>query len=214
MKIVILLYPGLTVLDAIGPYEILGQLPKTEILFVAKEKGNIKADTGFLELVASHSISDIDQCDILLIPGGGGSKNVRKDQTILDWIRKIHPTTHYTTSVCNGSLILGAAGLLKGSTATTYWADEKRLQLYGATYRNERWVQEGKIITAAGVSAGIDMALMLVAKFAGDDMAKMIQLGVEYDPQPPFDCGSVKKSDPAHVALLIKHHEAGASDVS
>lgn len=213
MKIVILLYPELTVLDAIGPYEVLAQIPGVEVIFAAKEEGPVMADTGFLTLIASHALSDLESCDILLVPGGGGSKQAKKDPEILDFIRKMHTETKYTTSVCNGSLILGAAGLLDGLTATTYWADEKELPAYGAQYKLARWVEEGKIITAGGVSSGIDMALMLVSRLKGDNMAKMIQLGIEYDPNPPFDCGSVPKANPEHVKKLL-HYMGRSSDAA
>ena len=203
MKIAILLYEEMTALDAIGPYEVLAQLPDVEVCFTAEQKGLVRTDTGFLRLSADHDFSSISEADILLVPGGPGDERVRQSPNILDWIRMIHEQTKFTTSVCTGSLILAAAGILKGVPATTYWARMEVLRNLGALPTSERFVEHGKIITAAGVSVGIDMALRLVQKIHGDDYAQAIQLGIEYDPQPPFDSGSPSKA-PSHIVELVK----------
>ena len=203
MKIAILLYEEMTALDAVGPYEVLSQLPKAEVCFTAEKKGLVQTDTGFLRLSADYDLSDVSQADILLVPGGPGDRGVQQRPDVLDWIRMIHEQTRFTTSVCTGSLILGAAGLLKDLRATTYWARMEVLRKFGAIPTSERVVEQGKIITAAGVSAGIDMALRLVQKISGDDYAQAVQLGIEYDPQPPFDSGSPAKA-PSHIVDLVK----------
>ena len=196
MKIAILIYDGITMLDAIGPYEVLAQLPNVEIFFVAKQKGEIKADTGFVNINAKYGFDDISAADILLIPGSAiGFVTVMKDKESLEWVRKIHKTTQYTTSVCSGSLILSAAGLLKGIKATSHWKPINMLKEFGATPVRERFVHEGKIITAAGVSAGIDMALYLVNEIAGEQLTKSIQLLIEYDPNPIYNSGNYSNCD-------------------
>lgn len=208
MKIAILLYPNFTALDAIGPYEMLAHIPGNTVSFVAKDKGLIAADSGVLKIEATHSIDEIDSCDILIIPGGHGEFAVRDDEKTITWIQKIHETTRFTTSVCTGSMLLAKAGVLEGLNATSHWAAEKWLPEFGATYQAERWVEEGKIITAAGVSAGMDMALYLIAKIFGEDAAKTVQLATEYDPLPPFDSGSVAKANPQAVTRILQLFEA------
>jgi transcriptional regulator GlxA family with amidase domain len=203
VKTAILLYEDMTALDAIGPYEVLSQLPDAEVCFTAEHKGLVKVDSGFLRLSADYDFSSISSADILLIPGGPGDERVRQSSNTLDWIRMLHEQTRFTTSVCTGSLILGAAGLLKDLEATTYWNRMEILREYGAQPVTERFVEQGKIVTAAGVSAGIDMALHLVRKIHGDDFAQAVQLGIEYDPQPPFDSGSPSKA-PSHIVELVK----------
>jgi putative intracellular protease/amidase len=203
MRIAILLYDHMTALDAIGPYEVLSRLPGAEVLFTAEKAGMVRTDTGFLGLSADHAISDVGQAEILLLPGGPGDEAVRGNAKILEWVRAIHPGTRFTTSVCTGSLILGAAGLLQGLRATTHWTRLEVLREFGAEPSRERVVEEGKIVTAAGVSAGIDMALRLTQKIGGDDMAQAFQLGIEYDPQPPFEAGSPERA-PGHVVDLVR----------
>jgi transcriptional regulator GlxA family with amidase domain len=203
VKIAILLYEEMTALDAIGPYEVLSHLPDAEVCFAAEKKGLVCAETGFLRLSADYALSDVSKADILLVPGGPGDRGVQQSPNVLDWIRMIHEQTRFTTSVCTGSLILGAAGLLKDVRATTHWARMDVLRELGAVPVSERIVEQGRIITAAGVSAGIDMALRLVQKISGDDMAQAVQLGIEYDPQPPFDSGSPSKA-PRQVVDLVK----------
>lgn len=201
MQIAFLFYEGMTALDAIGPHEILCRLPGATIKRAAKSSGEIMTDSNLI-LYADYPISEVTHADILCIPGAGNATTLQKQPEILDWIRFIHSTSTWTTSVCTGSLILGAAGILSGLKATTHWAVLDRLKKWGAEPVQERIVQCGKIITAAGVSAGIDMALKLAAKISGELVAKTIQLGIEYDPEPPFDVGSPKKADPEILKSL------------
>ena len=196
MKIAILLYPGFTALDAIGPYEMLVHAPGVEMMLVAKEKGLLTGEKSVFKIMPSHCFASVTKCDILLIPGGPGETDAALDPETIQWIQRVDATTTFTTSVCTGSLILAKAGLLAGKSATTHWAAAETLEALGVNYRAERWVQDGKIITAAGVSAGIDMALFLLSDLLGETEAKTIQLGVEYDPKPPFNCGSVATADP------------------
>ena len=202
MRIVIPIFDRFTALDAVGPYEVLSRLPGAEVTFAAAAAGPVRTDTGALAITADAALDDIDSCDVLTIPGGPGTRELMTDPQLIDWVTRIHPTTTWTTSVCTGSLLLGAAGLLNGLKATTHWAASDLLESLGATYTEERVVIEGKIITAAGVSAGIDMALTLAAKIAGDEIAQAIQLGIEYDPQPPFDAGAPSKAAPEIVELV------------
>lgn len=201
MDIVIPIFPGFTALDAIGPYEVLRSLPDAQVTFAAAERGVVRSDSGMVGLEADASFADIESADVLVVPGGPGTRAGMKDETILEWVRRIHETTTFTTSVCTGSLVLGGAGLLGGLSATTHWAAADLLERTGAGYTAERVVRQGRIITAAGVSAGIDMALTLAAHLAGEDRAKAVQLSIEYDPQPPFDCGSPQKAGPGIIAL-------------
>jgi transcriptional regulator GlxA family with amidase domain len=203
MDIAILLFDRLTALDAVGPYEVLSRLPGATVTFVASEPGPKRTDTGFLALTADAAISDLPHPDILLVPGGPGQADAEKDDAVLDWLRTAHETTTWTTSVCTGSLVLGAAGLLEGKRATTYWLALEELARHGAVPTNERVVIDGKVITAAGVSSGIDMGLTLAREIGGDDLSQMIQLGIEYDPQPPFDSGSEAKA-PAHISQFFR----------
>jgi putative intracellular protease/amidase len=205
MNIAILLYDRFTALDAIGPYEVLSRLPGADLQFVAREPGPVHTDNGLLTLVARASIADVSNPDIVLVPGGPGEVAARAGGEVLDWLRAAHETTTWTTSVCTGSLILAAAGLLDGKRATSHWLAMDELRRLGAEPVSERVVFDGKLVTAAGVSAGIDMALALAAKVAGDQVAQAIQLGIEYDPQPPFDAGSPDKAPAAIVELLSAH---------
>lgn len=194
MKITILLYNGVTALDAIGPYEVLRQLPEAELEFVGEKRGEIVADSKVLRVVASRSIADTNSTDILVVPGGPGSRDVQGRLPLINWIRDVHETTQWTTSVCTGAILLGFAGLLEGIEATTHWAFLDSLGAFGAIAVNQRFVRAGKIVTAAGVSAGIDMALWLAGQIAGAEVARRIQLALEYDPQPPFDSGHPEKA--------------------
>lgn len=203
MKIAILLYEGMTALDAIGPYDVLRQLPGAEVVFVGDTAGVKRTEHQPLGLVADRSLAEVPSADVVVVPGGFGQERVMRDAQTLDWLRSIHATTQWTTSVCTGSLILAAAGLLRGLKATTHWGYLESLREFGAEPVAERVVEQGKIITAAGVSAGIDMGLRLAARIAGDDVARAIQLGIEYDPDPPFDAGSPKKAPP-HVVQLVR----------
>ena len=203
MNITFLFYNGMTALDAIGPHEILSRLPGATVQRVALSAGKITTCSGLL-LNADYALSEVTQSDVLVIPGGGKASSLSDYPEILDWIRLIHSKTTWTTSVCTGSLILGAAGILAGKKATTHWAVMDRLSRWGAEPVQERLVQSGKIITSAGVSAGIDMALTLAAKISGETVAKSLQLALEYDPEPPFDSGSPKKADPILLENLRK----------
>jgi putative intracellular protease/amidase len=202
MDIAILLYQRLTALDAIGPYEVLSRLPGANVKFVASEAGPVITDNGMLTLVAGHALEEVERADIVLVPGGPGEVAARAGEPVLEWLRKVDQTSTWTTSVCTGSLILAAAGLLAGKRATSHWLALEQLGRLGARAVSERVVFDGKIVTAAGVSAGIDMALALAARVAGDAVAQAIQLGIEYDPQPPFDAGSPEKAPPEVVELL------------
>ncbi|MBX9744025.1 MAG: DJ-1/PfpI family protein [Chlamydiales bacterium] len=208
MQIVFLFYDGMTALDAIGPHEVLCRLPGAKVQRVAKKPGIIRTDSAGLELTAEYALVDVSHADILVVPGAGSATTLRNHPEVLDWVRSIHATTKWTTSVCTGSLILGAAGLLKGSKVTTHWAVLDRLRFWGAEPVSERVVESGKIITAAGVSAGIDMALTLAAKLCGPQVAQTLQLGIEYDPQPPFDFGSPEKASPGIRNALLTRMEA------
>lgn len=206
MDIAILLYEGVTALDAVGPYEVLARLPEAKIHFVAKDLEPKHSDSGFLTFVPHYRLSDIPHPHIILIPGAlTGFRSVMADKIILEWLVTAHQTSQWTTSVCSGSLILGAAGLLRGLKATTHWMAMNYLAELGAEPTAERVVQQGKIITAAGVSAGIDMALHLVKEISGEDFAQAAQLMIEYDPQPPFNSGSPRNASEATIETA-KHH--------
>ncbi len=202
MNIAIVIYDRLTALDAIGPYEVLSRLPDARVTFVAAQAGAVRTDNGMLSLVADRSIGEIGQPDIVLVPGGPGELDARAGGPVLEWLRAVHERSTWTTSVCTGSLILAAAGLLEGRRATTHWLALERLAELGAVAVPERIVFDGKLVTAAGVSAGIDMALTLAARIAGDGVAQAIQLGIEYDPDPPFVGGSVASAPPEIVELV------------
>jgi transcriptional regulator GlxA family with amidase domain len=202
MQIAILLYEKLTALDAIGPYEVLRSVPGWEVRFVAVEKGNVRTDSGALGLSADYTLEEVTSPDIVLVPGGEGSEQAMEDEAILAWLRVADAGTRWTTSVCTGSLVLAAAGLLDGKRATSHWLYLERLGRMGVDAVGGRFVEDGKTITAAGVSAGIDMALHLVAREVGPEVAQAIQLGIEYDPQPPFDAGSPEKA-PAPIVEIV-----------
>lgn len=195
MKIVFLFYDGMTALDAIGPHEVLSRLPGVTVQCAALHPGPIRTDSG-LVVMADCALADVKQADVLVIPGAGSATTLRDHPEILAWVRSMHAKTSWTASVCTGSLILGAAGLLEGCRATTHWTVLDRLEKWGAVAVHARVVEDGKIMTAAGVSAGIDMALTLAAKIAGPVVAQALQLGIEYDPCPPFDAGSPDKAPP------------------
>jgi putative intracellular protease/amidase len=202
VKIAIPLYDRFTALDAVGPYEVLQRLPGAEIAWLAHEPGPVGTDTGKLRLYADAAFEDVPDPEIVVVPGGTGTDAVLDDERLVGWIRRAHETSEWTTSVCTGSLLLGAAGVLKGLEATSHWLDLHELETYGARPTGLRVVEQGKVITAAGVSSGIDMGLVLAAKIAGPEVAQAIQLGIEYDPQPPFDAGSTEKAPPQIVELV------------
>ncbi|ORW19795.1 glutamine amidotransferase [Mycolicibacter nonchromogenicus] len=209
MQIAIVLYPGFTSLDFIGPYEVLRWLPDAQVRFVWHEPGPITADSGVLVVGATHSFDETPTPDVILIPGGMTTIEHARDEKLLDWVRAAHRTATWTASVCSGSVILGAAGLLTGRRATSHWMALPALKTFGATaVGDERIVHEGDIVTCAGVSAGIDLGLWLAGQIGGEGRAKAIQLSMEYDPQPPFDSGHTSKASvqtkAAATALMAK----------
>jgi putative intracellular protease/amidase len=209
MQIAFLLYEGLTALDAIGPYDVLMRIPGAEVVFVAEQPGPIGTEAGALALVASDSLEQVRSPDVLVVPGGYGNRALLKHEPVLRWLREVHDATTWTTSVCTGSLLLAAAGVLDGVPATTHWLAFDLLARLGAEPRAERVVEHGKIMTAAGVSAGIDMGLRLAQRIAGDEVAQAIQLAIEYDPDPPFDSGSPEKA-PAAIVELVRRGAVAA----
>jgi transcriptional regulator GlxA family with amidase domain len=202
MDIAIPIFDRITALDAIGPYEVLSRLPEAQVKFVAAERGAVRTENRMLSLVADYALDEVQAPEVIVVPGGFGTRALMGDEELLEWLRAAHATSQWTTSVCTGSLLLAAAGILAGLEATTHWLMLETLREYGATPVECRVVEQGKVITAAGVSAGIDMALMLVARIAGERLAQAIQLGIEYDPQPPFDTGSRAKAPPELVEFL------------
>jgi transcriptional regulator GlxA family with amidase domain len=209
MKTSILIFDGITALDAIGPYEVLRSVPGWEVEFVAASSGEKRTDSGALGIVADRSIAEVTDSDIVLVPGGVGNRPLLDDEQVLGWLREADRRTKWTTSVCTGSLVLGAAGLLDGKRATGHWLYLEPLRAYGADPVGGRFVEDGKILTAAGVSAGIDMALHLVGQEAGAEVAQAVQLAIEYDPQPPHDAGSPAKAPAEIVELVRKVSSAG-----
>jgi putative intracellular protease/amidase len=202
MQIAIPLYDRFTALDAVGPYEVLSRLPESELTFVGYEVGPVRTDNERLAMHADAVFEDIPEPEVIVVPGGWGTRALLDDERILSWIRHAHEHSQWTTSVCTGSLLLGAAGVLDGLDATSHWLELDTLADYGASPTGRRVVEQGKVITAAGVSSGIDMGLTLAAKIAGDEFAKTVQLLIEYDPEPPFDSGSTAKAAPEVVANL------------
>jgi transcriptional regulator GlxA family with amidase domain len=214
MKITILVFPGFTALDAIGPYEVLRSVPGWEVTFVGPERGEVRTDAGSLGLTVDAALEEVDAADVVLVPGGAGNRPLMSDERVLAWLRELDRTTKWTTSVCTGSLVLGAAGLLEGRRATGHWLYLDPLAAFGAEPTAERVVEDGKVLTAAGVSAGIDMALHLVAKETGPEVAQAVQLALEYDPQPPFDAGSPQKAPAAIVDLVTAVSQAEDSTLN
>ncbi len=198
MHVVFFIFDRMTVLDAIGPYEVLSRLPGASVTFCAAAAGPVRNDSGSLALVADAAMAEVTAADILVVPGGPGTRETMHDPQVHEWVRTVDRTTRWTTSVCTGSLILGGAGLLKGVRATGHWMTLGDVAALGAQVVEERVVRDGKIVIAAGVSAGIDMALQLAGWESGDEIAQAIQLLIEYDPQPPYQSGSPAKA-PAEV---------------
>lgn len=216
MQIAFVVYPGYTALDFIGPYEVLRNLPDAEVRFLWHEPGPIAADSGVLLIGATHSFDETPSPDIILVPGGPSTFEHARDEKVLDWLRKAHETATWTTSVCSGSVLLAAAGLLEGRRATSHWMALPMLKAFGVeAVGDERIVREDDVVTAAGVSAGIDLAMWLFGQIAGDAKAKAVQLVIEYDPQPPYDSGHISKASVATKATAsalltldtVKHHQ-------
>ncbi|MGI9597205.1 MAG: DJ-1/PfpI family protein [Acidimicrobiales bacterium] len=209
MQIAIPLFPQLTALDCVGPYEVLQRLPGATVAFVGDVKGEVRTDNGFLGMNVDHTYAEVPRPDVVVVPGGVGTRAFTDgaQHDIIDWLEAVHPTTRFTTSVCTGSLVLAAAGLLDGLTATTHWGAYDALRKLGAEPTGDRVVEqlEHRIITAAGVSSGIDMALRLAELLVDADAARAMQLMVEYDPQPPFDAGSVEKAGDQVMTRLIEY---------
>jgi putative intracellular protease/amidase len=204
MNIAVVLFPRVTALDAVGPYEMLQRLPETTVTFVGHRRGEVRSENGFLGLTVDATFEEVAAPDVVVVPGGPGSRVLLKDDVLLDWVRAAHRTSRWTTSVCTGSLILAAAGLLDGLTATTHWGAMEGLSRLGAVPTSQRVVEhlDRRIITAAGVSSGLDMALRLAELLTDATTAKAQQLMVEYDPEPPFDAGSLEKAGPEVLRRL------------
>jgi transcriptional regulator GlxA family with amidase domain len=208
-QIAFVAYPGFTALDMIGPYEVLRNLPGAEVRFVWHESGPITADSGVLVIGATHSLAETPSPDVILVPGGPSTPVHARDETLLEWLRQAHRTASWTASVCSGSVILAAAGLLEGRRATSHWLTLPALKAFGAIpVADERIVHQDNVVTSAGVSAGLDLALWLAGQLGGESRAKAIQLAIEYDPQPPFDSGHMSKASAttkaAATALLSR----------
>ena len=208
MQVAYLLYDRFTALDITGPHEVLNSVPGNESIFVAERAGALRNESDTLSLVADASLEEVRSPDIVVVPGGFGTRALLDREPLLDWLREVHETTAWTTSVCTGSLLLAAAGLLDGVPATTHWLARDLLGELGAKPVPVRVAESGKIITAAGVSSGIDMALHLVKTINGEEVAQAVQLGIEYDPEPPVDAGSPEKAPPEIVELVTKVFQA------
>ncbi|WP_329097456.1 DJ-1/PfpI family protein [Streptomyces sp. NBC_01439] len=202
MQIAVLLYDHFTALDAIGPFDTLGRLSDAEVVFVSERPGPVRTDNGSLALVADKGLDEVTRPDIVIVPGGPHPGREMTNPVVMNWLRAVDATSTWTTSVCTGSLLLAAAGLLDGRRATSHWLYLDKLPEFGVEPTGERVVFDGKYVTAAGVSAGIDMGLTLLGRLAGDDFAQAVQLMTEYDPQPPYDAGSPDKAPAALVEML------------
>ncbi|MGO8872406.1 MAG: DJ-1/PfpI family protein [Acidimicrobiales bacterium] len=207
LRVAIPLFPGFTALDGVGPYEVLQRIPSVDVVFVGHERGEVRSENGMLGLTVDATFEEVDSPDVVVFPGGVGTRLIEHDDRVLDWLRQAHGRTRYTTSVCTGSLVLAAAGLLDGLTATTHWACYAELEALGAIPTARRVVEhlEQRIVTAAGVSSGIDMALRLVELLVDRTAARAAQLMIEYDPEPPFDCGSPDRADDTVLARVTEY---------
>lgn len=207
MQVAIPLFPRFTALDGIGPYEVLQRVPGIDVTFVGHERGEVRSENGFLGITVDATFDELADPDVVVFPGGVGTRPLVHDERVLDWVRRAHEGTRFTTSVCTGALVLAAAGLLDGLTATTHWACYRELEALGATPTSDRVVEhlDRRVLTAAGVSAGIDMALRLLELLVDDTAAKAAQLMIEYDPQPPFDAGAVDKVDDVVMTRLVTY---------
>jgi len=207
LTVAIPLFPGFTALDGIGPYEVLQRIPSIDVIFLGHQRGEIRSDNGLLGIVADAAFEEVAGPDIVVFPGGVGTRRLQHDERVLEWVRHAHATTLLTTSVCTGSLVLGSAGLLEGLTAATHWACYPELEALGAVPTAQRVVEhlDRRIVTSAGVSSGIDMALRMVELVVDRTAAEAAQLMIEYDPQPPFDCGAPAKADDAVVDRVVEY---------
>lgn len=210
IQVVIPIFPRFTALDAVGPYEVLQRIPSIEVVFVGQRRGEVRTENGMLGVTCDATFDEVSAPDVVVFPGGIGTRQLIHDEALCDWLRAVHPHTRFTTSVCTGALLLAAAGLLDGLTATTHWGAADLLNSLGARYVPERVVEHlpQRIITAAGVSSGIDMALRLVELLVDRQAAQAAQLLIEYDPQPPFDSGALGKADPATLARAKEYMAA------
>jgi putative intracellular protease/amidase len=208
MKIVMVLFDGITALDAVGPYEVLSRVPGAEVVFAGPRPGLVRTDNRVLGLQVDVALADVDHADVLLVPGGFGVDALMADARILDDVRRLDAGARFTTSVCTGALVLGAAGLLRGLEATTHWAYLDALATHGAIPVSQRVVWQGRVVTAAGVSAGIDMALALAGRLADEEVARGIQLSIEYDPEPPWNEGHPRSASPERVQRLTAVYAA------
>jgi putative intracellular protease/amidase len=209
LQVAIPLFDEFTALDGVGPYEVLQRIPSIDVTFLGRRRGEFRSENGMLGLIADATFDELPEPDVIVFPGGVGTRPLQHDEEVLEWVRHAHATTRLTTSVCTGSLVLGAAGLLQDLTATTHWACYSELALQGARPTAQRVVEhlEHRIITAAGVSSGIDMALRVVELLVDRTAAQAAQLMIEYDPQPPFACGAVAKASPATLTRVAEYAE-------
>jgi transcriptional regulator GlxA family with amidase domain len=207
LKVAIPLFPHFTALDAIGPYEVLQRIPFIDVVFIGSRTGEFRSENGMLGLMADATFDELAEPDVIMFPGGVGTRPLQDNEQVLEWVRRAHASSRFTTSVCTGSLVLGAAGLLSGVTATTHWSCYPELAAHGAEPTARRVVEQldRRIITAAGVSSGIDMALRLVELLVDRTAAEAAQLMIEYDPQPPFDAGSLAKASDVVVARVAEY---------
>lgn len=210
VQVAIALFPRFTALDGVGPYEVLQRIPQFHVTFVGHERGEVRSENGMLGMTVDATFDELPEPDVVVFPGGVGTRALEQDEAVLAWVRHAHARSRFTTSVCTGSLVLGAAGLLEGLTATTHWSCARELARHGAIPTAQRVVEhlDRRLITAAGVSSGIDMALRLVELLVDTTAAQAAQLMIEYDPQPPFDCGSLAKSDDAVMARVVEYAQA------
>jgi putative intracellular protease/amidase len=210
MLVALPLFSRFTALDAVGPYEVLQRIPSFEVVFVGHRRGEVRTENGMLGVTCDATFDEIEAPDVVVVPGGIGTRQLIHDDAIRGWLQAVHPGTKLTTSVCTGALLLAAAGLLDGLTATTHWRAADLLNGLGARYEPTRVVEHlsHRIITAAGVSSGIDMALRMVEILVDRQAAQAAQLLIEYDPQPPFDSGALAKADEATVARADEYLQA------
>jgi len=196
MKVAYLLYPGFTALDVVGAFQVLAAAPGLESVFVSHEAGPVVDSTGLFPVRARQGVHDVQDADLLVVPGS--DRSGAPDDLLVDWLRLVHPSTSWAMAAGTGSLYLAAAGLLAGAEAATHWSAAGNLAGYGVTYSDRRLVRAGNVLTSAGASAGIDLALALLDLSHGPAVAQTVQLILEYDPEPPYDAGSPAKA-PADI---------------